>query len=422
MISGTTPTPPSVVQCVLDLAAVRPADVVLDMGCGDGRIVIAAAKRGIQRAIGIDNNPERIAAARAAALNAGVQDRVEFILGDLFAADVSIATVVTLYQTPEVNLALAPTLLRKMPIGGRIVSHSYDFGDWRPNDVARHGDRTVYLWVVPEDRKAPAWNRSIDASFRCEDLSWSGAYLVRADTEEYEALLNDVPREDLANVGDAPFSAFLVNRSASGIAALAYEWSFRSATGTSSTRQFSRSILSQQWRTPWAPDSAGAWGGAIPPGGKWILADRSSFCICRARDSAWVDPVLRLDGVFFTDGSFVGANRLRLWEWVFYRLEVFRNIGRLISSGRERGNGTAAILREVAGYLDAEPQSLPGTEPSSPGEFLVRERAGVSRLLADIRKRQGDESVAWFLLASAAATYPALQSAPASPIAESEPA
>jgi precorrin-6B methylase 2 len=142
------PSSPQVVGAMLRLAGVGPGDVVYDLGCGDGRIVIAAATLGA-RAVGVDLDPERIREARANARAAGVADRVELREGDLFATDVSPATVVTLFLWPHVNLRLRPKLLRELRPGSRIVSHLHDMGDWPPRETIDVGGARVHLWVVP---------------------------------------------------------------------------------------------------------------------------------------------------------------------------------------------------------------------------------------------------------------------------------
>lgn len=146
------PTPEEVVAEMLKLANVTKDDVVIDLGCGDGRIVIAAAKLGA-RGIGVDINPERIKESNENAQTAGVTDRVKFLEGDLFEAEIREATVVTLYLLPEVNLRLRPKLLRELKAGTRIVSHNYDMGDWKPEKTVRLGERTLYFWTVPANSK-----------------------------------------------------------------------------------------------------------------------------------------------------------------------------------------------------------------------------------------------------------------------------
>ncbi len=156
------PTPEEVVEEMLRLANVSKDDVVYDLGCGDGRIVITAAKKYGARGVGVDIDPQRIKESNENAQKAGVTDRVKFLQQDLFEIDFSEATVVTLYLLPALNLKLRPKLLRDLKPGSRIVSHAFDMGDWKPDQVVNvpgdiDGDleRTVYFWVVPasEDRK-----------------------------------------------------------------------------------------------------------------------------------------------------------------------------------------------------------------------------------------------------------------------------
>jgi SAM-dependent methyltransferase len=147
------PSPPEVVRAMLELARVGKDDVVYDLGSGDGRIVIAAAQAFGARGVGIDIDPQRIAEANENARRAGVTDRVKFVQGDLFTADFSEASVVTLFLWPEVNLRLRPKL-RTLKPGTRIISHVHDMGDWAPEQTIRvkvdggARERTVYLWTV----------------------------------------------------------------------------------------------------------------------------------------------------------------------------------------------------------------------------------------------------------------------------------
>jgi SAM-dependent methyltransferase len=143
------PTPEHVVAEMLDLAKVGPNDVVYDLGSGDGRIVIAAAKKHGARGVGIDIDPQRIREARANARAAGVAERVEFRQGDLFKTDISEATVVTLYLLTAVNRQLKPKLLRELKPGTRVVSHAFDMGDWQPVASRSVGTSTIHYWIVP---------------------------------------------------------------------------------------------------------------------------------------------------------------------------------------------------------------------------------------------------------------------------------
>lgn len=142
------PTPQAIVDEMLKVAAVGPKDVLYDLGSGDGRIPITAARRWGTRGVGIDIDPQRIRDARANAVAAKVTDKVRFIQGDLFELDLSPATVITLYLLPDLNVKLRPKLLRLEP-GTRIVSHDFAMGDWKPERTISLDARTVYFWTVP---------------------------------------------------------------------------------------------------------------------------------------------------------------------------------------------------------------------------------------------------------------------------------
>ena len=143
------PTPNEVVDAMLKMAAVTKADTVFDLGCGDGRIVIAAAQRYGSRGVGIDIDPERVAEATENVRKAKVSDRVRIVQGDLFEADISAATVVTLYLLTDLNRKLRPKLLRDLAPGTRVVSHAFDMGDWKPERQANVKGSNVYLWRIP---------------------------------------------------------------------------------------------------------------------------------------------------------------------------------------------------------------------------------------------------------------------------------
>jgi SAM-dependent methyltransferase len=142
------PTPPDVVLAMLSAAQVGASDVVYDLGSGDGRIVIAAARRGA-RGVGIDLDPGLVAQASRNAEKAGVGNRVRFIEGDIFKMDLSEATVVTMYLLSSINERLRPKLLRELKPGSRIVSHRFRMGDWAPERELKIGPREVFLWRVP---------------------------------------------------------------------------------------------------------------------------------------------------------------------------------------------------------------------------------------------------------------------------------
>ncbi len=145
-------TPPEVVDQMLKLARVGPHDVVYDLGSGDGRLVVAAARDFRARGVGVEIDPKLVAQSRAYARRTGVEARVTFLEQDLFQADLSAATVVTIYLTREVNLRLRPKLERELSPGARVVSFNFDMGDWEPASMLRVdiSGRTipVYLWVI----------------------------------------------------------------------------------------------------------------------------------------------------------------------------------------------------------------------------------------------------------------------------------
>ena len=150
------PTPQPVVDAMLEMAGVGGDDVLYDLGSGDGRIPVTAARRFGTRGVGIDIEPVRIREANANARAAGVTDLVSFRQEDLFEADFSEATVVTLYLLPTLNEKLRPRLLAELKPGTRIVSHAFDMGDeWEPEQVRQIDSSTIYLWTVPEREDAP---------------------------------------------------------------------------------------------------------------------------------------------------------------------------------------------------------------------------------------------------------------------------
>jgi ribosomal protein L11 methylase PrmA len=147
------PTPHEVVDDMLRLANVNKGDILYDLGSGDGRIAIAAAKKFGIKAVGIDIDPERIREANENARKAGVSSLVEFRQEDLFKADFSEATVVTLYLLPDLNVKLRPRLWEELQPGTRIVSHQFDMGTWKPEKKLESNGRTVYFWTVPAKKK-----------------------------------------------------------------------------------------------------------------------------------------------------------------------------------------------------------------------------------------------------------------------------
>lgn len=146
------PTPQELVDSMLDMAKVTPQDYVIDLGSGDGRTVISAAKRGA-RALGIEYNPQMVALSRRNAAEAGVSDRAKFVQADLFQSDFSEATVITMFLLPQINLQLRPKILEMKP-GTRVVSNNFDMAEWEPDKTVNLGREctswcTAYLWIVP---------------------------------------------------------------------------------------------------------------------------------------------------------------------------------------------------------------------------------------------------------------------------------
>jgi hypothetical protein len=142
------PTPTAVVDAMLKLANVKASDVVYDLGSGDGRIVIAAAQKFGARGVGIELDRQLVSEANKKAREAGVADKVAFLSTDLFKADISEATVVTLYLLPSINLRLQPKLMRELKPGTRIVSHRFDMGGWKPEQELTVRGVHVFLWTI----------------------------------------------------------------------------------------------------------------------------------------------------------------------------------------------------------------------------------------------------------------------------------
>jgi 2-polyprenyl-3-methyl-5-hydroxy-6-metoxy-1,4-benzoquinol methylase len=184
------PTNEEVVEEMIRIAQITKGDIVYDLGCGDGRIVIAAARKSGAACVGVDIDPARIKECRENAAKAGVSERVKFYQKDLFQTDLSGATVVTLYLLPDVNLKLRPKLLKELKPGARIVSHNYHMKQWRPDDFRRIGAHTVYFWVVPANVSGtwkwtvPQGTESASQTLRLEqDFQNAGGYVTSGMTK-----------------------------------------------------------------------------------------------------------------------------------------------------------------------------------------------------------------------------------------------
>lgn len=167
------PTPNKVVERMLDVVDVQPSDYVIDLGSGDGRIVIAAAKRGAS-GHGIDLDPQRISEARENAISAGVTDQIMFMEQDIFETDFSEASVITMYLLPSINKKLRPDLLDKLQPGTEIVSHSFDMGEWKPDkeisvEMNGGGNHEIYYWVIPAKAEG-TWNWSYNGGQYSMDI------------------------------------------------------------------------------------------------------------------------------------------------------------------------------------------------------------------------------------------------------------
>jgi len=148
------PTPQGVVDRMLQLAKVKKSDLLYDLGCGDGRMVVTAARRYGARGVGVDLDPERIAEAQENAKKAGVAKRTKFLVGDLFKTDLSEATVVTLYLLNSINLQLRPQLWKQLKPGTRVVSHAFDMGDeWPPEKTETVLGSNIYYWTITDEQK-----------------------------------------------------------------------------------------------------------------------------------------------------------------------------------------------------------------------------------------------------------------------------
>jgi cyclopropane fatty-acyl-phospholipid synthase-like methyltransferase len=146
------PSPQEVVDKMIELAGVKKGDVVYDMGSGDGRIVIAAAKKGA-RAVGFEIDGDLVKESRENIRKAGVENLAEIRQQDILTVDFAPASVVTMYLLPDVNLKLKPNLLKQLKPGSRLVSHSFDMGDWKPDKVERVDGRTINFWTIPAKKK-----------------------------------------------------------------------------------------------------------------------------------------------------------------------------------------------------------------------------------------------------------------------------
>lgn len=196
------PTPEEVVAKMLDMAQVNDKDLVYDLGCGDGRIVIMAAQKKGARGIGFDLDPERIYECKQNAKIAGVNDRVQFKQQDLFTTDLSEATVVTMYLLQSVNLQMRPRLFAQLRPGTRVVSHDFDMGEWEPDQSAELDGHNVYYWVIPANASGTwEWNMPSRSGGKHCALKINQKYQKASGT--LSAGKSQTPIRDVKITGDA---------------------------------------------------------------------------------------------------------------------------------------------------------------------------------------------------------------------------
>jgi SAM-dependent methyltransferase len=196
---GYFPTTPAAVDKMLQLAEVKAGDFVVDLGCGDGRINIAAAQRFGARGLGVDFDPQRIVEADAKAREAGVADKVEFRKDNLFDTENSRASVLTLYHSLKINIPLRPRILETMRPGSRVVSNDFNMGDWLPDRWERVEQRVVYLWTVPA-KVAGTWHVTYDGGTRGFDMALAQQFQELSGSAQIDG--RAVPLRDAAVAGE----------------------------------------------------------------------------------------------------------------------------------------------------------------------------------------------------------------------------
>jgi len=195
------PTPMPVVRALLELAEVGPQDVVYDLGSGDGRIPITAARELGARSVGIEIDRSLVSLAQAKAREAGVEDKVEFRAGDMYGADIRSATVVTLFLHPGPNLKLREKLRSELQAGSRVVSYVWDMGSWKPADVRRLDEHRIFLWRILS-RASPITSSTVATAF--------GAYLPSAplDPKSTSMSFNGSSRRRTCQAPSADFARY----------------------------------------------------------------------------------------------------------------------------------------------------------------------------------------------------------------------
>ncbi len=190
------PSPDDVVNRMLQMAEVKAADRLFDLGSGDGKIAIAAARNYGARSTGLEFNPDMVTLSRRLAREAGVAEKATFQQADIFVADFSSATVVTMYLLPELNLRLRPKLFT-MPPGTRVVSHSFTMGDWEPDETARAGTGDLYLWRIPANASG-AWALRAPGLLPAATLHIRQRYQVVEGSADFNGLTASLVRPQLS--------------------------------------------------------------------------------------------------------------------------------------------------------------------------------------------------------------------------------
>jgi hypothetical protein len=225
------PTPDEVVDRMLTMAQTKPADYVIDLGAGDGKIAIAAAKKFGAKSLGIEYNPDMAKHAQGNVEKAGVTDKTRIIQGDIFATDFKSATVLTMYLLPALNLKLRPTILTMKP-GTRVVSHSFTMDDWEPDETSNMDGRRMYYWVVPANLQG-SWKVSV-AGGEALDITIDQKYQKIEGTVQLGAVQGGLREARLsgANVAFTIVDAAGVRRSFTGrVNGASMEGALRTDTG-----------------------------------------------------------------------------------------------------------------------------------------------------------------------------------------------
>jgi SAM-dependent methyltransferase len=349
------------------MAEVTADDIVYDLGCGDGRIVLAAARMGARRTIGIDLDSGAIAIARRGASLAGIPETVvTFIQDDLFSIDLSPATVICLYLGSIQIPRLLRKLLAELRPGTRIVSHSFDLGDWRPVRIDRISQRSIFLWKVPMSQgPLPTWTRPSNApmDFSCEGLPEDGIVLNCIRAPDFTRALDTVvthdtewPCHSLAHTVKCgnQFAALLENNTHGSLCALSLEWSFRDAMSSRSSSICSM-VTFGVGLLPFDLTKGNLINEPRPliqPGHKYLIADESGVCASRIRDIVWRYGTIRINSALDTAGRFVGTDHIGTRMYLQQQLSLKQRLASLLgSTGASRSDASDDTVNACLSYL-----------------------------------------------------------------------